>query len=65
MTDIALKILIALVSKLMSDVFISKLAIYTLRAWSKTTSTDWDDRVTAAMAEALGVPPEPFKDLVK
>lgn len=58
MQDLAIKILIGLVVKILNETFIAKLVIASLDAWAKTTDNDWDDKVTKAMAEALGVPVE-------
>lgn len=58
MQDLAIKILIGLLTKLLSETFIAKLVIASLEAWAKTTENKLDDKVVAAMAEALGVPVE-------
>jgi len=49
------KVGIALLAKLITESFLSKLLIETLRAWAKTSENSWDDKVVEAMADALGV----------
>jgi len=65
MQDLLLKAAMGLILKLVSEKFLAKAVVYTLRAWSKTTQTEWDDKVTEAMAEALGVEAEVLKSLPK
>lgn len=62
MQDLAIKILIGLAVKILNETFIAKLVIASLDAWAKTTGNEWDDKVVAAMAEALGVPVEKLKE---
>lgn len=57
MTDLLLRLLF----KLLTESFISKMVIYSLDAWAKTTASDWDDKVVKAMADALDVPVEKLK----
>jgi hypothetical protein len=61
MTEIALKIGIALAAKLLTETFLARLLIHLLRAWSETTTNKLDDKVVQAMADALGVPAEKLK----
>lgn len=61
MADLGAKLLVALVVKLMTETFLAKVLIACLHAWAKTTDNQLDDRVVAAMAEALGVPVEALK----
>lgn len=55
MSQVLAKVGIALLAKLVTESFLSKLLIETLRAWAKTSENAWDDKVVDAMAEALGV----------
>lgn len=59
--DLAAKVLISLLAKMITEKFFSKVLIYALQAWSKQTANEWDDKVVAAMAEALDVPIESLK----
>lgn len=59
--DLAAKVIVSLLVKTISEKFFSKVLIYSLQAWSKQTANDWDDKVVAAMAEALEVPIESLK----
>lgn len=62
MADIALKIALALVMKLMTESLLAKVLIAFLEAWAKTTVNKLDDKVVQAMADALGVPVDLLKD---
>lgn len=53
---LAAKALVAMVEKLVTTTFFSRVMIYALEAWSKQTETKLDDMVTTAAADALGVP---------
>lgn len=55
------KVAISLLAKLITEKFFSKILICSLQAWSKQTENDYDDKVVAAMAEALDVPIESLK----
>jgi hypothetical protein len=55
MSQVIAKVGIALLAKLITESFLSKLLIETLRAWAKTSENTYDDKVVDAMAEALGV----------
>jgi hypothetical protein len=48
--------------KVMTETFIAKVTIATLGTWAKSTDNALDDKVVAAMAEALGVPVEKLKE---
>lgn len=54
--DLIAKIGIAIIAKLMTETFLARVLIACLSAWSKDTENKLDDKVVAAMAEALGVP---------
>lgn len=58
MQELAAKLLVGLVVKLMSETFLSRVLIHCLKAWADTTDNKLDDKVVLAMAEALGVPVE-------
>lgn len=58
MTDLLAKLAIAMVSKLLTEKFLSKLLVHSLRAWAQQTENSYDDKVVEAMAEALDVPKE-------
>jgi hypothetical protein len=55
MSQVIAKVGIALLTKLITESFLSKLLIETLRAWAKTSDNAWDDKVVEAMADSLGV----------
>lgn len=57
--------LLHLIGKLLGAKTLAKVTIASLRAWSKTTDTEWDDKVTEAFAEAWEVPPDDLKDFLK
>ena len=58
MTEVLLKIAIALATKIMTETFISRVLIHLLKAWSDQTENKLDDKVVQAIADALGVPVE-------
>lgn len=58
LSDMALKLLLALLTKIMTETFLAKILIAVLNSWAKTTANKLDDKVVAAMADALGVPVE-------
>lgn len=53
MSQIIARIGISLVSKLITEIFLSKLIIESLRIWARGTENKYDDLVVQAMAEAL------------
>lgn len=57
MTDMLAKILISLSAKMLTERFLSKMIVYALGQLSKSTENDLDDKITKAVAEALGVEP--------
>ena len=59
--DLLAKLAVALVAKLITETFLSRIIIYSLEAWAKTSENKLDDKVVAAMADALGVPLEQVK----
>ena len=61
MADIAAKMLVALIAKLMTESFLAKVLIACLDSWSKSTENTLDDRVVKAMADALDVPVQNLK----
>jgi hypothetical protein len=58
MQDLALKLALGLIAKLMTETFLARALIAMLETWSKTTENKLDDKVVKAMADALGVPVE-------
>lgn len=59
--EMLLKAALMIVVKLLNETFLSRALIAILNAWAKTTENELDDKVVAAMAEALGVPVEKLK----
>jgi hypothetical protein len=53
--DFVAKLMIGIVAKFMTDVFLSKILIYAHNAWAQDTENKLDDKVVKAMADALGV----------
>lgn len=62
MQELLLKAALMIVVKLLNETFMSRALIAILNAWAKSTANDLDDKVVAAMAEALGVPVEKLKE---
>jgi hypothetical protein len=60
MTDLIAKLGVAMVTKLITETFLSKILVYTLRAWAKQTVNDWDNKVVDAISEAFNVAPDTF-----
>jgi hypothetical protein len=60
-TEMLAKVAISLLAKLLTEKFFAKILIASLDTWSKQTANEWDDKVTAAMAEAMDVPIERLK----
>jgi hypothetical protein len=58
MGSLLAKLAIGMVARLMTEKFLSKLLVEGMRAWSKQTPNPYDDRVTAAVADAFGVEKE-------
>lgn len=56
MTDIAIKVLVGLGMKLLTDTFIARVVVHTLRAGAKKTAWDLDDKLVDDLADGLGVP---------
>lgn len=63
MPDIILKVVFGLLTKLVTETFIARVAIYSANAWAKTTVNKLDDKVVGAMADAIGVPLDDVKAL--
>lgn len=61
MTEMLAKVAIALIAKMITEKFFAKVVIASLQTWSKQTANELDDKVVAAMAEALDVPIESLK----
>lgn len=55
---LAAKLAIGMVARLMTERFLSKLLVEALRAWSRQTENEYDDRVAEAVAEAFDIPPD-------
>lgn len=55
MASLLAKLGIGIITKLMTEVFFSKLLVAALRAWAKQTENHYDNQVVEAIAEALGV----------
>lgn len=47
-----------MLAKFMTETFLAKVLIACLGAWAKGTENKLDDKVVAAMADALGMPVE-------
>lgn len=56
--SLAAKLAIGIVARLMTEKFLSKLLVEALRAWSRQTPNQFDDRVAEAAAEAFDIPPD-------
>jgi hypothetical protein len=61
MSELLLKLAIGLGTKLITETFLARILIHTLRAWADTSDSAWDDLVVDAMAEALGVDSKALK----
>jgi hypothetical protein len=59
--DIVASCLVRIGTKLITETFLAKLLVHTLRAWARTSETAWDDKVVEAVAEALCVEVETLK----
>lgn len=57
-------ILVQMGMKLLGYNFIAKTSIAGLTEWSKSTKTHFDDKVTEAAAEALGVEHDDLKEFI-
>ncbi len=55
MSDLAVKILWALGTKLFTDVFVAKFIVHGLRQVAKSTTNTLDDQWVSDTADALGV----------
>lgn len=64
-TGIIAKALMGIITRLITERFLAKLVIESLRYWSRQTANDQDDRVVEAMAEALGLDPVALKVAAK
>ncbi len=64
MSMILAKIFVGMLTKLLSEKFISKMLILMLRAWSNNTVNAYDDKVVDALSEALGVEVEKIKPVL-
>lgn len=62
MAEMLAKIGVSLLAKLVTETFLARSLVYTLDAWAKHSENKLDDKVVAAMADALGVPVEKLKD---
>ena len=61
LTGLISSALISILTRLITEKFLAKLVIEALRAWSRQTANDHDNRVVEAMAEAIGVDPVALK----
>lgn len=61
MSGMLAKVAISLLAKMITEKFFAKIVIASLQTWSKQTENELDDKVVAAMAEALDVPIENLK----
>ena len=57
-TQMLAKIAVSMFIRLITEKFLSKLLIESLKAWSKQTENKFDDKVVEAMQQALGVDPD-------
>jgi hypothetical protein len=55
MSEALIKVAISLLMKLVTEQFFAKFIIATIDSWAKSSENQWDDKVTKAMADALGV----------
>lgn len=57
MQELLYKIAWGILTKLLSDVFVSKFLCHSIEAWAAADGdeNDWDSKVAKAMSEALGV----------
>lgn len=55
MSQIAVKIGWALLSRLLTETFVAKTLVYMLSSVSQSTSNQLDDKMVKAVADALGV----------
>ena len=55
MSQLAIKIGWALLSKLLTEAFVSKTVVYGLSSIAKNTTNQLDDKMVKAVADALGV----------
>ena len=58
MQEMALRLAIALAMKLLTETVIARVLIAFLESWAKSSENKLDDKVVAAIADALGVPVE-------
>lgn len=65
MSALIARMAISLLTKLITETFLARLLIECLRAWSKTTTTKLDDKVTEAAAAAFGIPAEVIEEASK
>ena len=54
-------VLLSMGMKMLGYTFISKALVISLKAWAKTTESESDDEIVAAIAEALEIDPEKLK----
>lgn len=55
MADIAIRILIGLGTKIMTETFLAKVVVHSLKALVARTDSKFDDQLITDLAEALGV----------
>ncbi len=55
MSDLAIKILIGLATKLLTESFLSRILVHGAQQLSKSTENTLDDKLVADLAMALGV----------
>lgn len=56
--DILLKIMVSLGTRLLTEAFLGKVIVHSLRALSAKTVNKFDDKLVMDLSEALGVPLE-------
>jgi len=54
-------VLLSMGMKMLGYTFISKALVISLKAWAKTTESESDDEIVAAIAEALEIDPKKLK----
>lgn len=64
MAELLISMGFGLLKRLVTEVFIAKIAVHSFRAWSDTTENTWDDKVVDAVAEGLGVDSKALKAML-
>jgi hypothetical protein len=65
MSTLLAGLLVSLLKRMVSEVFLAKIIVEAMRAWSDQTENAYDDRVVDAIAEALGVESKSLKVMMQ